>query len=345
MVTDARLGEGAVVGMPRALLFYELFPFWRALFEGLGLKVAVSGPTSRDLVDSGTRRALDEACLPVKAFYGHVMALRGQVDAIFLPRLVSLTAGTYTCPKLLGLPDMIRHNVGRLPPAIIADVNETKPGQGLAEAALGLARRLGFAAPRAAAAASAAAEALGRFQAALRAGRPFEEAAGLAGLRQVATGSRQAGPGARAGARAVTVGVLGHAYNLFDQGVNLGLVDKLVALGCEVVTSESVSDEDVAAESAALPKEIFWSSGRRLLAAATRLRRAGRVDGLIHVVSFGCGPDSMVGEIAEREARRDGSLPYMALTIDEHTAEAGLLTRLEAFVDMTLRLKARRSTA
>jgi len=68
------------------------------------------------------------------------------------------------------------------------------------------------------------------------------------------------------------------------------------------------------------------------------------VDGFIHVVSFGCGPDSMVGEIAERETRRSSNLPYMALTIDEHTAEGGLLTRLEAFTDMLARRRARPET-
>jgi len=324
------LEDGAVVGLPRALLFYELYPFWKALFEGLGLKVAVSGPTSRDVIEAGIREAADEACLPVKAFYGHVMALRGKVDAVFLPRLVSLKEGTYTCPKLLGLPDMIRHNVGRLPRAIVADVDETQPGKGLLAVGVSLARRLGRAPARARAAAAAALAALGTFRARLWSGRPFEEAAGWS----VRDASNLGPDGVARAADRVRVGLVGHAYNLFDQGVNLGLPRKLAALGCYLVTSETLSEGQVKAESSALPKEIFWSSGRRVLAAATRFRREREVDGIIHIVSFGCGPDSMIGEIAERETRRTSDLPYMLLTLDEHTAEAGLGTRLEAFVDM-----------
>ncbi len=347
-----QLEEGAVVGLPRALLFYELYPFWKALFEKLGLRIAVSGPTSRDVIEAGIREAADEACLPVKAFYGHVMALRGKVDTVFLPRLVSLKGGTYTCPKLLGLPDMIRHNVGRLPRVIIAEVDETKPGKGLMAAGLSLARRLGRAPGRARAASAAALEALGVFRAGIWSGRPFEEAAGWLGPRDSGVGSGGEGAAGRDGshieprevaraAEPVRVGLVGHAYNLFDPGVNLDLPRKLARLGCGMVTSEALTEKQVEAESSTRPKEIFWSSGRRVLAAATHFRRGKEVDGIIHVVSFGCGPDSMIGEIAERETRRTSDLPYMLLTIDEHTAEAGLVTRLEAFVDMLERRRAR----
>lgn len=331
-VTTVELTEGAVIGLPRALLFYELYPFWRAFFEELGFKVADSGSTSRGIIEAGTKGAADEACLPVKAFYGHVMALREKVDAIFLPRLVSLREGTYTCPKLLGLPDMVRHNVGRLPRLVVTDVDESRKGSGLASAALGLALRLGRARSRARAAVAAALEALASFRSRLRAGLPFEEAVGWR------TGPRPPGP--PGSERSIRVGLIGHAYNLFDDGANLGLVGRLTALGCDVVTSESLSDEKVDLESAALPKEIFWGSGRRLLAAATCFRRERTVDGVIHVVCFGCGPDSMVGEIAERETRRESDLPYMVLTIDEHSSEVGLETRLEAFVDMLERRRA-----
>jgi predicted nucleotide-binding protein (sugar kinase/HSP70/actin superfamily) len=329
------LGKGAVIGLPRALLHYELYPFWRALFETLDLEVAVSAPTSRDLIESGAKRAVDEACLPVKAYYGHVMALRDKVDAVFMPRVVSLHRGTYTCPKLLGLPDMIRHNVGRLPPAIVADFDETKRGRGLGETGVALGRRLGKSGRQAREAVAAGFEALNAFRRALWAGVSFEEAAALAAR----------GEGVpTADWRDVTtpnghprVALVGHAYNIFDPGVNLDLVRKLRGLGCRVVTSEMLSDEEVRVESEAMPKEIFWSSGRRIMAAVKRFRRDGLVDGMIHITSFACGPDSMVGEIAERETRRESALPYMALTIDEHTAEAGLVTRLEAFADMLWR--------
>lgn len=338
------MGRGGLIGLPRALLHYELYPFWKRFFEELGTPVAVSPPTSRETVEAGARLAVDEACLPVKVFYGHVMALRDRVDGIFLPRLVSLERATYTCPKLLGLPDMIRHNVGRMPRVLIVDFDETKPGKGFRESCLVLARRLGYRAAEARQAFRCGWADLESFRRRLWAGVPFDEAAGESSK----SGHPAATPGRDHGLSRprldwrgrvwpnghLRVGVVGHAYNLYDNSVNLDLLAKLERLGCEVLTSEMLSEDEVRAESGRLSKPIYWSSGRRILAAATRLRRERLVDGLIHLESFGCGPDSMIGEIAERETRRLSDLPYMALTIDEHTGEAGLVTRVEAFVDM-----------
>ena len=63
-----------------------------------------------------------------------------------------------------------------------------------------------------------------------------------------------------------------------------------------------------------------------------------KVDGIIALSAFGCGPDSlMVDEIAYH--CKEAGMPLIHLTIDEHTGEAGFITRLEAFTDMLLRKK------
>ena len=63
----------------------------------------------------------------------------------------------------------------------------------------------------------------------------------------------------------------------------------------------------------------------------------GQIDGMIHVTAFGCGPDSMVDRYIELEIKDKKDIPYMSLMIDEHSAEAGMITRLEAFIDMLRR--------
>jgi predicted nucleotide-binding protein (sugar kinase/HSP70/actin superfamily) len=55
---------------------------------------------------------------------------------------------------------------------------------------------------------------------------------------------------------------------------------------------------------------------------------------MIFLASFGCGLDSMVGDLLERFSFRSNRKPFMFLTIDEHSGEAGLITRLEAFMDL-----------
>jgi len=58
-------------------------------------------------------------------------------------------------------------------------------------------------------------------------------------------------------------------------------------------------------------------------------------------MAFGCGPDSLMMDMVQRQATRLRTTPFMSLTVEEHTAEAGIVTRLEAFLDMMYRRKRR----
>ena len=59
---------------------------------------------------------------------------------------------------------------------------------------------------------------------------------------------------------------------------------------------------------------------------------------MIFICSFCCGPDSLIDEIITRDARKI-NLPYICLVLDEHSGQAGVITRIEAFVDMIIRKK------
>ena len=60
-------------------------------------------------------------------------------------------------------------------------------------------------------------------------------------------------------------------------------------------------------------------------------------DGVIGIMTFGCGPDSLMMDMVRRQAARAKATPFMSLTLEEHTAETGVITRLEAFTDMIYR--------
>jgi predicted nucleotide-binding protein (sugar kinase/HSP70/actin superfamily) len=127
-----------------------------------------------------------------------------------------------------------------------------------------------------------------------------------------------------------------------DDGLNLSLRDKLGALGLGLATPEDYAPAET--ESGAqrfLSKPLFWTLGRRLAGAAALMSGDPGIQGIVAVASFGCGPDSMVLELVERLTRRiRPDLPFMLLTLDEHTGEAGLRTRLEAFADLVVRRRA-----
>ena len=64
-------------------------------------------------------------------------------------------------------------------------------------------------------------------------------------------------------------------------------------------------------------------------------------DGVIGIMTFGCGPDSLMIDMVYRRAAKLKATPFMSLTLEEHTAEGGVVTRLEAFLDMINRRKRR----
>lgn len=62
------------------------------------------------------------------------------------------------------------------------------------------------------------------------------------------------------------------------------------------------------------------------------------VDGIIHISPFTCMPEIMSQNIFPA-MRQDGTIPILALVMDEQTGKAGYVTRLEAFVDLMRRRK------
>ena len=77
----------------------------------------------------------------------------------------------------------------------------------------------------------------------------------------------------------------------------------------------------------------YWAYASSLLGAGLSFLETGAIDGLVAVIAFGCAPDSGLAPVLAQAARKAG-VPMLTLTLDEHSGEAGLVTRLEAFVDM-----------
>jgi len=118
-------------------------------------------------------------------------------------------------------------------------------------------------------------------------------------------------------------------YDLLGQR----LVDRLREYG-QVITPEMVDLADIrTATSTIYQGERMWTFEGEKLGAAFHLMRNDLVDRLVLVGPFGCGPQSVMENFIMTEAERHG-VPFLHLTVDEHTGEAGIVTRLEAFMDM-----------
>ena len=68
------------IGIPRGLFYFYYYPLWLKFFEMLETEVILSDRTSKSIVNDGVRNSVDEACLPVKIYHGHVINLKDRVD-------------------------------------------------------------------------------------------------------------------------------------------------------------------------------------------------------------------------------------------------------------------------
>lgn len=297
------------VGVPQGLLHFEYGAVLERFLAELGAEVILSGETSRQTLDSGS--GLDEMCLPAKVYYGHALSLRDKVDYLFMPRLVSISQGQYTCPKIIGMPDVLKNNAGRLPPLIDISVDMRQKSRQLYAAVVAVGRLFGH-------------NVITSLYAWLRA---WQYRSRTRVLEWAYDGRPR-------------IALIGHPYILYDRQISLDTLARLDNLGMQVLTPDMVERHEINQAASRLEKRLFWSSGHTIAGAALALMSGVRpLSGIVFMTCFACGPDALVGELIGRQAQRLG-IPYMQLSLDEHTAEAGLITRLEAFTDM---IKRRRS--
>ncbi len=296
------------VGIPRGLLYYYYGDVWDGFFRRLGADPVVSPETTQSVIEAGG--CIDEVCLPVKAFFGHARALADKVDLLFLPRVVSAAAGHYSCPKIIGLPDIMRAALPGGPPLVAPTVDLRSSRRSLLHAITGVGETLG----------RSPLYSLYAWQ------RAWRECC-------------RPNAGAVAGDTAdrPRIVLVGHPYILYDRQISMDVIGKLAGMGMDVVTPDRADPRAADQAASALPKNIFWHYCRSLAGAALAFLAASPPpDGMIFLTSFACGPDSLIGEQLRLQAGRRG-VPFLLLALDEHTAEAGLVTRLEAFTDMLRR--------
>lgn len=316
------------VGIPRAMGYYYLYPFFRTLLSELGAEPVLSPPTTKRILEGMDVCPTDEPCLAVKLHFSHADALarRDDIDFLFLPVIAQVNK-TYCCPKFIGIADMTRHGLRLAEDRVVMPVIEYgDDDRQLMNDLRPLTQRLGVS-DRA-----VVARAIRRAREAQNAYRSVcvtQQITTPEAYRLTEQGIAPELPAVPAGSP--TIAVIGHPYIIYEV-VSQGMVDRLRHSG-KVLTAEMIDAADVAREIDTIEEgPRLWPFEAMLLGAALHLLRQGKVDKMILVGSFECGPESIIESYIEEEAHRQG-IPLMVLAMDEHSGEAGLVTRLEAFMD------------
>lgn len=312
-------GNGPVIGIPRALMvFYQQFPFWRTFFEKLGFRVILSRESDKQLMTKSIETITTEICLPVELMHGHVMDLfEKNADYIFLPFIVNakFRDGNRTfncnCPWIQTYPFMVKA-------ALRGKVDESKlliptlhfrffERALVREMTEYFSRRFGISRK----------DIRNAIYEADQVQVSFEKNLVSYGKEVLANIPRNCRP----------VVLLGRPYNSADPHLNLSLVEKLLAQDVMPIPLDMI---DLAPYNIfSNYRNMYWPNGQKIVAAA---QHVARTSGLyaVYISNFRCGPDSFLWHYITEELK---GKPFLHLEVDEHSADAGMVTRIEAFLD------------
>jgi predicted CoA-substrate-specific enzyme activase len=305
------------VGMLRAFLMHALYPLYFHFFSKLGMKVVLS-----DKVDGeGVQLCNSELCFPAEIAHGCFMnILKKDVDYIFLPQVQELYVKGYfsnesdkhsCCYIMQAEPYILRSAFRDVKPHVLNPVFNFSKGWGSQEKAfVKLAQSLGFKGGK-----ESYRFAVEKYETFLE----EEKEMGNKLLRELETDRSK-----------VAIVLFGRSYNAYAVEANLGIPKKFTSRGCVIIPYECLPFDDESPT-----KNMYWANGQKITKAAKFVKNHPQLFAA-YITNFSCGPDSFLVTYF-RDIMK--TKPSLTLELDSHSADAGINTRIEAFLDIVDRYR------
>ena len=306
-------GAGPAVGLPRALLVYDFAPLLIAFLNALGVRCVLSSTSTGEIIAKSVELSYTDSCFPLKLLHGHAAAL-AEADYVLYPSAIRMGEKDgdenqkYSCPLVQAAPYIIRQSVNLGDRLLIPTLDFSQGIDDVIKNLTDVAVKMGFSRKKGKEAALAG----------IKTQRDFE-------AEQAALGKKLLDELHRGDKLGVVL--FARSYMSQDPGANLGIAEKLAQLGVVPIPLDFLPLASVN------PKEYsdrpYWFYESKYIPGAAITAADPQLFGLA-LTNFGCGPNSFILPLVEDIM---GSKPLGQLEIDEHAAEAGIVTRLEAFVD------------
>lgn len=309
------------IGIPRALSTYTYYPFFHNLFVLLGFRPVLSKRTDGTILSLGSSVLTSEFCYPIKIAHGHIRFLLdiAKTDFVFAPNMISeekndVTTNSLFCPYLSSFGSVVE--------SILSLRNEDKKrlisfpidlrmnSEKIADIITNALKEKGIDVNFD--------EVLDAFNQALNIQRGVERALEKTGEEIISN--------IKPNEKAIVI--VGRPYNSIDSDVNLSIPSKIASLGFKVIPIDMIPLEIGSLKGRF--ENIYWEYGQRIISTLFRIAKDNRLYA-VYISNFKCGPDSFLLSFAEDIMRNK---PMLILEIDEHGADAGYQTRIEAFAEV-----------
>jgi len=291
------------IGIPRALTTHSLYPLYATFFSALGMEAVLSAVDPR-----GDLKSHSGFCLPAQIAHGAVLDLAQKgVRVVFLPQVARMPQNetckdSYLCPITQAGPYFLAKafpDVHFLSP-VLDFTNGYTASMAMIEMAV---RPLGVSQELASKAWALAVVAQTEAECALM-------EMGRQALAQALADGKPA------------VLLAGHSYNAYTPEASQSVGKKLSSMGVQVIPADCLMPVGAG--------PTVWHFANQILNAASLTKQHPNLF-LLSIGNFSCTIDAFTHALLASEL---GSKPYLILEIDAHTADAGVQTRLEAFLDI-----------
>jgi predicted CoA-substrate-specific enzyme activase len=339
---EKELGQKRTIGIPMCLSNYQFLPLWATFLRELGFEVVTSGRSSKAVIQKGVELVLAQTCFPVKVAHGHVMELiNREPDFIWLPSMVSMPADyeenqhNQLCPYVQTIPYQVKvafkakgiELTGQKNHLVDIHVRFQEGLKGLRKTLASLTSKFGVS--------------KNEINRALDAGLLAQKSFEAACLNRGKAVIDQLGPDEKACV------IVSRPYNGCDPGISLDLPRKLRNMNVLPIPMDFMDLDLARITEPELQQEMYWKYGQRIFRAAHIIRDDPRLNA-IFISNFSCGPDSFIITLFKElmttvdTKGEEHKKPALVLEIDEHSADAGVITRLEAFHESLKAVEARR---
>ena len=292
------------IGLPKALLYHHYSPLWKAFFDELKVEFIESDNTTIKTLIKGKEKSIDESCLALKIYLGHIEELKDKCDYILVPRIFSLTKSEQICTNFNCLYDLVRNTFKDIK---ILNYNiDVKHHHTEKSGFIKIGKELGFSIIESASAYNKAKEIENNYY-------KNEEKKAKNALKSNKT----------------KILLLGHPYILKDNLIGKTITNYLEQNNISIIYSYQIPRDLIEFNCSKISTKIHFTINKELIAAFNYFK--DKVDGTIILTAFPCGPDSLSNEMIIRKRKKH---PTLLLTFEDLTNNTAVITRLESFLDM-----------
>lgn len=294
------------IGIPKGLLYYKYHYLWETFFDELGIEYILSPDTNKNIMSKGMSSAIDEACLSSKVYLGHVDYLIGKCDYILVPRISNYGNNRTVCTKFQAIYDIVSNTFRDRDIKLLYYNIDYRNLEIEMKAFIKMGKFLGK-----------------RKANSMRAYIIAKQAEKTAQVMDEKYQEQSFNEDK------IKILLVAHHYNIYDKYIGQPIVDYLKDMDVVPIIGDIANKKEALERSVEISETLPWAYNKELVGSIAIYR--DKVDGIILISSFNCGPDSLVNEIIMRRVK---DKPILNLIIDGQEGSAGIETRLESFLDI-----------